>query len=112
MSRARAARGPLRGASTPILIGVLVSAAGVVGALIITAAMTTKRVRTQTAKGRECLGCCTVPPFLPGNILQSYGCVVYCSLPYAFLRVLSSGRPAPHTAALRAAGARCSRMKR
>src|SRR5438309_4942078 len=76
MSRASAARGPLRGASTPILIGVLVAAAGAVGALIIPAAMTTRRVRPQMAKGRECLGWCTVPPFLQGNVLQ---CVVAVS---------------------------------
>src|SRR2546423_7424318 len=103
MSRARAARGPLRGANTPILIGVLVAAAGAVGALIIPAVMMTRRVRTQMTKGRECLGWCTVPPLSPRECLAMHGCGVSCPLPYAFLRVLSSSSPAPYAVPLYAA---------
>src|SRR5262249_9426926 len=63
MSRARAARGPVRAANTPILMGALVSAAGAVGVLISIAVTALRRVKTPTSKSREYLRWCMLPPF-------------------------------------------------
>src|SRR5215831_5742757 len=66
MSRARAARGPVRGANTPILMGALVSAAGAAGAQIIATVTALRRVKTPTVKSREYLRWCMLPPFYEG----------------------------------------------
>src|SRR5215831_5748643 len=66
MSRARAARGPVRGANTPILMGALVSAAGAAGTQIIATVTALKRVKTPTVKSREYLRWCMLPPFYEG----------------------------------------------
>src|SRR5262245_28829929 len=66
MSRAGGARGPVRGANTPILMGVLVSAAGAVGALISSAVTALRRVKTLTVKSRAYRRWCMMPPFSEG----------------------------------------------